>query len=96
MRMSDIAKPITQMSDEELLDRVRSLRREKFEVRPAKQRRVEAPAKREVKATKLKINKTLQGMSLEELEALQRTILGEDNEATSGVHTSGEGSRDAL
>lgn len=74
--MTDLSKPISEMSDAELLERVRSLRREKFEVRPSKQKREATPAKKEKKAIKLSLNRALQGMSVEELEAIQQMLIG--------------------
>ena len=76
MQLTDLVKPISAMSDEELLDRVRELRHRRDVVRPAKQKHVERAAS---KGKVSRINKAadlFSGMSEADREALIKALEG--------------------
>lgn len=84
MKLTDLQKPIEEMSDQELLERLRTIRHNRFTEKPAvKKREAEATEKEERKATKKqtsKIDKLLSGMSPEQMAALLKQLSGEQVE----------------
>lgn len=70
MKLQDLAKPIDQMSDDELLERLRVIKHNRFVERPAVKAREEKAEKKErktvMKKASNKIDKMLEGMSEEQ------------------------------
>lgn len=80
MQLKDLVKPIDQMSDDELMEKLRTMRHNRTTARPA----AKAHAKREAKkGAQTRINKVedlLKGMTREDLIKL----LGETGNGTAG------------
>ena len=70
MQLKDLVKPLDQMTDDELMTRLRTVRHSRETIRPAARKRVERV---EVKAARLRVttmDKMLEGMSDSEREDL--------------------------
>lgn len=70
MQLHDLIKPIDQMTDEELLERLRQSRANRTIVRPAKQARAKRAAKKGAVTRINKVENLLEGLSEEEKQAL--------------------------
>lgn len=80
MKLVDLQKPLSEMTTEELLERVRQIRHNRFVERPAAKKRVDdaekAEGRRETKKAGTKVDKLLAGMSTEQIEALLKKLQG--------------------
>lgn len=70
MQMSDLVKPIDQLSDDELLERIRAMRHRREVLRPAKKAHIERAAKKVTKVKDKKTNALLAAMSSADRAAL--------------------------
>lgn len=70
MQLSDLVKPLEDMSEEELKDRLRAVRDRRENIRPARQKIKEKAAKKESKKKVSAVEKLLEGLSPADLEAL--------------------------
>ncbi len=73
MQLNDLVKPIEQMTDEELLERLRVIRNNRNTVRPAAKAHAKRAAKKGAQTRMSKVEKMLAGMS----EADRQAILAE-------------------
>lgn len=80
MQLKDLVKPIDQMTDEELAERLRTIRHNRTTARPAAKAHAKKAAKKGAQTRINKVEKLLEGLSREELIAL----LGENNGSTNG------------
>ena len=74
MQLKDLVKPIDQLSDDELLDRLRTLRHKREVIRPAARKHVE---RAEVKVARKKVSeldKLVAGLSAADREALMKQL----------------------
>jgi hypothetical protein len=67
MQLHDLVKPMEEMTDEELMERLRVVRNNRTTVRPAAQARAKKAAKVGGQARINKVESLLKGMSREEL-----------------------------
>lgn len=86
MQLKDLVKPIDQMTDEELQERLREIRHNRTVARPAARKRVE---REERKTSRSKVTKAktgllalLEAMSEEEKAVFLKQLEGTDNGAT--------------
>lgn len=88
MQLADLVKPIDQMSDEELLERIRTIRHNRETFRAAVRKREE---RTEVRASRKKISgldKLMANLSNEERDALVKQLENTiSNEVQPGVQT---------
>lgn len=70
MQLSDLVKPIDEMTDEELRDRLAEVRRRQSVERPSSNNRKKKAATKEVKKKLTPLEKMLDQLSPEELEQL--------------------------
>lgn len=70
MQLSDLVKPIDEMTDEELRDRLAEVRRRQSVERPSSTNRKKKAATKEVKKKLTPLEKMLDQLSPEELEQL--------------------------
>lgn len=75
MQLKDLVKPLDQMSDEELMERLRVIRSNRVSIRPAAKAHAKRATKKGAAGRMNKVKDLLGGLSREELIAL----LGEDN-----------------
>lgn len=75
MQLQDLVKPIDQMSDDELMERLRQIRHNRTTSKPAAKAHAKRAAKKGAQTRINKVEDLLKGMSREELIAL----LGEDD-----------------
>lgn len=81
MQLKDLTKPIDQMTDEELMERLRVMRHNRTTVRPAAKAHAKRAAKKGAQTRINKVDKLLEGLSREQVLAL----LGEmDNGSANG------------
>lgn len=80
MQLQDLVKPIEQMTDEELMEQLRTVRHNRTVVRAGAKVRAKKEAKKGSQGRMSKVASLLEGLSREELIAL----LGEDNEQSDG------------
>jgi len=86
MQLKDLVKPLDQMSNDELMERLRTVRHSRETIRPAARKHVE---RAEIKATRVKMgamDKMLEGMSDSEREELLNQL--KEQEAGSEQGTS--------
>lgn len=70
MQLLDLVKPIEQCTDEELLERLRTIRHNRNTVRPAAKAHAKRAAKKGAQTRMSAVEKLLAGMSEEERQAL--------------------------
>ena len=63
MQLKDLVKPITQMTDEELLEHLRQVKQRRTVERPAHRAHVERAEKKETRAKTKKITNVFEGLS---------------------------------
>ena len=73
-QLRDLIKPISEMSDAELLEKIRSIRKNKYEIRPAKVKHTERAARGDSHRAVSKLGKLAQGLSEEEREELIKSL----------------------
>lgn len=76
MKIHDLVKPIDQMTTEELLERVRSMRHRREVARPVAKAKAERAEKKAVRSAGKKLDKTLEAMTDEEKLALIQLLGG--------------------
>lgn len=81
MQLKDITKPISEMTDEELQERLRTIRHTRTVVRPAAARHVERAEVRTSRKKVSAIEKLLDKMSPEERAAFMAQLEGGKGEA---------------
>ena len=79
MQLKDLIKPITDMTDEELMERLRVVRRSRMVIRPAAKARAKRDAKKGASARINKVEALLETLSREELMKL---LEGSDGNGT--------------
>lgn len=67
MQLKDLVKPINEMTDEELMERLRSIRHNRATIRPAAQAHAKRAAKKGAQTRISTVDKLLQGLSREEI-----------------------------
>lgn len=70
MQIQNLIKPISQMTDEELLEKVRQIRHRREVARPVAAQKAERAEKKATQARSKKLDKTLDALSEEELLAM--------------------------
>lgn len=92
VKLKDLQKPIEEMSDQELLERLRSIRHNRFTEKPAvKKREADAAEKEERKTTKKRtsqLDKLLAGMTPEQMQELLNKL--QNGEASENGQTEGD------
>lgn len=83
MQLKDLVKPIDQMSDDELLERLREIRHRKTVERPAAKARVEKAEKKQSRSRMTAMDKMLAALSPEEQAELMKS-LEEQNGTSAG------------
>jgi hypothetical protein len=73
-QLSDLIKPLDQMTEQELLERLRQVRHNREVLRPAARKRVEAVEKKASKVAVNKMDKLLGGLSASERDALIKQL----------------------
>ena len=80
MKLADITKNLSDMTDEELREHVKHIRHNKYVAKPARAKHV-ADAEKVVKRQRVsKVDKLLAGMTDEDRQQLLLTLEGDDNE----------------
>jgi len=79
MRLADITKDISNMSDDELREFVRQIRHNKTVVRPAAVKRQEEVVKKETNQQRNKVDKAIKNLSAEEKADLIKLLKGDSN-----------------
>lgn len=74
MQLADLVKPINQMTDEELLERLRVVRNNRTTVRPAAKAHAKRAAKKGQQGRMSAVEKLLAGMSPEERAAIMAEL----------------------
>lgn len=69
-QLLDLVKPLDQCTDEELQERLRTIRHSRTVIRPAAQKHKEKPAKQAAKKQVSKVDALLKKMSPEQLQQL--------------------------
>lgn len=80
MQLKDLVKPISDMSDEELMERLRTIRHNRTAARPAAKAHAKRAAKKGAVTRISKVDKLLEGLSREEILKL----LGETDGSANG------------
>lgn len=75
MQLSDLVKPIDQMTDEELMERLRTVRANRTTVRPAAQARAKRTAKKGMVTRLNKVDTLVDGMTEEQKQELIRQLM---------------------
>lgn len=70
MQLKDLVKPISDMSDEELMERLRTIRHNRNTIRPAAKSHAKRAAKKGAVTRIKKVDKLLEGLSREQILAL--------------------------
>lgn len=70
MQLSDLVKPIEEQTDDELRERLQSLRTRREEIRPAKVQHAEKAKKKEGKKIKHGLAKLLDNLTPEQIDML--------------------------
>lgn len=70
MQLTDLVKPIDQLSDDELLEKLRMIRNNRSVVRPAGQARAVRAAKKGGQGRVSKVEDLLKGLTQEEIKLL--------------------------
>jgi len=78
MRLSDLTKNLSNMSEDELREHVRQMRHNKNVAKPAREKRIQEVEKKESKHRTSKIDKVVAGMST--IEKAQLLLLLEGGE----------------
>lgn len=76
MQLNDLVKPIEQMTDEELLERLRVIRNNRNTVRPAGQARAKRAAKKGTQARVKKVESMIDGLTEEQKQQLILELTG--------------------
>lgn len=76
MQILDLVKPIDQLTDEELQERIREIRHRREVARPAAKARVDRAEKKETRTESNKVSKLVAGMSPEERAKLIAALGG--------------------
>lgn len=74
MQLSDLTKSISQLTDEELLERLRTVRHNRSVVRPAARKHVERAEKRETRTKVASTDKLLQQLTPEQMAILIKQL----------------------
>jgi hypothetical protein len=77
MILNDLIPPINHLTDAELHERVRALRRQKFEVRPALAKIKEKPARQQSKQKQLSFETKISNLTDDQKLALLKELTGE-------------------
>lgn len=67
MQLKDLVKPISEMSDDELMERLRTIRHNRVTVRPAAKAHAKREASKGAVTRMKKVDKLLEGLSREEI-----------------------------
>lgn len=70
MRLEQLVKPIEEMTDEELLERLHAVRHRREVAKPVAKKKAQVAATKQSRKKVGAVEKLLEGLSLEELEAL--------------------------
>ena len=70
MQLKDLVKPLDQLTDEELLEKLRSIRHNRSVVRPAHQAHIDRAVKKTKRATAKKVTTTIGNLTDEERQKL--------------------------
>lgn len=76
MQLSDLVKPIDQCTDEELMERLRTIRHNRNTVRPAGQARVKRAAKKGTQARVRKVESLIDGLTEAQKQQLILELTG--------------------
>lgn len=76
MQLQDLAKPVDQMTDDELMAHLRRIRENRMTERPAAKARAARGAKKESRAKVSKVDKMVNGMSEADRLALIELLKG--------------------
>ena len=79
MQLGDLVKPLTKMTDEELLEKLREVRHNRTVARPAHRAHVERAEKKVTRAKTKKATNLFESLSPEERQKLIEALQGEDN-----------------
>jgi len=74
VQLKDLVRPIDQMTDDELRERLREIRHRRTVVRPAHQKKKAAPAKKAAKAKVSKVDAMLKSMTPEQIQQLLKDL----------------------
>lgn len=77
MQLTDLIKPMDQMTDEELMERLRTIRHNRTTVRPAAKAHAKRAAKKGAQGRMSKVEQMLEGLSDEQRAELIRELGGE-------------------
>lgn len=78
MRLSDLTKNVSNMSDEELRAHVQSIRQNKYVLKPAVKKRQDDVVKKEKNTGVRTFNKMLNGLTDEQKAALLKSLEGDN------------------
>lgn len=67
MQLKDLTKPISDLTDEELMERLRTMRHSRTAIRPAAKAHAKRAAKKGAQGRMSKVDKLLVGLSREEI-----------------------------
>lgn len=76
MQLKDLITPISELSDEQLLEKLRTIRHNRTTVRPAAAARVKKTEKKESKAKMSEADKLLSALTPEQLQLLMQQLGG--------------------
>lgn len=79
MQLENLVKPIDQLSDEELLERLRTIRSNRTSVRPAAKAHAKRAGRKGLQTRVSKVENLIAGLSPEQMQQLLLE-LGSDNE----------------
>lgn len=74
MQLKDLVKPLDQLSDDELMERLRATRHNREVARPVARRKATTAAKKESRAKLGKMEKMLAGLSDAEIQTLLKQL----------------------
>jgi hypothetical protein len=84
MQLKDLVKPIDQMSDEELLERLRQIRHRRTTERPVAKAREVKEEKRASRGRMTALDKALASLSPEDRDKLMKSLEEPNGEGSSG------------
>lgn len=76
MQLSDLIKPISKMSDEELAEHLRGIRHRRETARPVAKAKAERAEKKETRVATKKVDSLIKGMSAEDRAKLIAALGG--------------------